>query len=148
MNNDRAYNLPTPTTTRPPKNTWTTKSACLRMVWPPLQIYLRSDGFYDDVTFKAGAFCQDISTASQGVAIVNKNTLETGNLITLNSITPSLARMLQSAIKKEVLVVQGEPGNYTVVYKDPAVLGNITFSSYASGVEPLFRRTCQLEFTS
>ena len=43
--------------------------------------------------------------------------------------------MLQSAIKKEVLVAQGEPGNYTVVYKDPTVLGNIIFSSYASGVE-------------
>ena len=25
---------------------------------------LRSDGFYDDVTFNAGAFCQDITSAS------------------------------------------------------------------------------------
>ena len=33
-------------------------------------------------------------------AIVNKNALELGHLITLNSNRPSLARMLQSAIKE------------------------------------------------
>ena len=50
-------------------------------------------------------------------------------------VTPSLARMVQSAIKKEVLVLQGEPSNYTLVYKDPTVLPPVTFKSYASGVE-------------
>ena len=66
---------------------------------------------------------------------LNRNTLETGHLITLNSITPSLARMLQSAIKKEVLVEQGEPSNYTLVYKDPTFSPPPSFKSYASGVE-------------
>ena len=71
-----------------------------------------------------------INSESNGEAIVNKNTLETGHLITLNRITPSLARILQSAIKKEVLILQGEPSNYTLVYKDPTVLPSVTFKSY------------------
>ena len=34
-----------------------------------------------------------------------------------------------------MLVLQGEPGNYTVVHKDPTVLKRVTFNSYSSSVE-------------
>ena len=94
MNNHRVYNLPTPTTNddaATKKYVDDKKCVFKDSSTTTADIDLRSDGFYDDVTFKAGAFCQDITTASQGSAIVNKNTLETGHLITLNSITPSLA---------------------------------------------------------
>ena len=124
LNNHKVYNLPTPTN----NNDAATKKYVddKKCVFKDgstttANIDLKSDGFYDDVTFNAGAFCQDITSTSEGGAIVNKSTgtLETGHLITLNSITPSSARMLQSAIKKEVLVLQGEPSNYTLIYKDP-----------------------------
>ena len=69
-------------------------------------------GFYGDVTFHAGAKCQDLnSSTSTGKEIVNKNTLETGQLITLQSITPSLARLFQSAVRKELLVLKGKPSS-------------------------------------
>ena len=110
--NHKVYNLSTPTNNNDAatKKYVDDKKCVFKDVSTTIaDIDLRADGFYDDVTFNAGAFCQDISSTSQGGAIVNKNTLETGHLITLNSITPSLARMLQSAIKKKVLVLQGEP---------------------------------------
>ena len=76
-------------------------------------------GFYDDVTFHARAKCQDLnSLTSTGKEIVNKNTLETGQLITLQSITPSLARLFQSAVKKELLVLKGKPSSF-ILYDFP-----------------------------
>ena len=54
-------------------------------------IDLRSDGFHNDVTFHAGATCQDINSSSSSNAIINKNSLETGHLITLQSLSPALA---------------------------------------------------------
>ena len=93
-------------------------------------------GFYDDVTFHAGAKCQDLnSSTSTGEEIINKNTLETGQLITLQSITPSLARMLQTAIRKELLVLQGKPTSHSVICKDPSVNGNPSFTTDASSVD-------------
>ena len=138
LDNYKVYNLPTPTNNNDAatkKYVGDKKCVFKNGSTTTADINLRSDGFYNDLTFNAGAFCQNITPAGQGGAIVNKNTLETGHLITLNSITPSLARMLQSAIKKEVLVLQGDPSNYTLVYKDPTVLPSVTFKSYSSGVE-------------
>ena len=93
-------------------------------------------GFYGHVTFHAGAKCQDLnSSTSTGKKIVNKNTLETGQLITLQSITPLLARLFQSAVKKELLVLKGKPTSHSIIYKDPSVNGNPSFTSDASSVD-------------
>ena len=54
-----------------------------------LDIDLRSDEFHDDITFNAKAYCQDLDSTATSKSIINKNTLETGHLITMNSITLS-----------------------------------------------------------
>ena len=64
---------------------------------------------YNNITFDGGAYCRDLnSSTSTGKEIVNKNTLETGHLITLQSLSPALSRLFQTAVKKELLVLKGE----------------------------------------
>ena len=77
----------------------------------------------------------DLNSSSTSKAIVNKNTLETGHLITLRSLSPALSRLFQSAVKKELLVLKGKPSSFNVIYKDLSVNGNPTFTSDASSVE-------------
>ena len=90
---------------------------------------------YNNITSDGGAYCQDITSSSTSKAIVNKNTLETGQLVTLKSLSPALSRMFQTAVKKELLVIKGKPISNTVVYKDPSVNGDPTFTSDSSSVE-------------
>ena len=55
---------------------------------------------YNNITFDGGAYCRDLnSLTSAGKEIVNKNTLETGHLITLQSLSPALSRLFQTAVK-------------------------------------------------
>ena len=51
---------------------------------------LNSAGFFDDVSFHSGAYCQDIDTASPLNAIVNKSSLENGGLIGAGGFIPTL----------------------------------------------------------
>ena len=92
---------------------------------------------YNNITFDGGAYCQDLGPSSVGKSIINKNTLQTGQLITMQSLSPALTRIFQTAVKKELLVLKGKPstGTYNVIYKDPSVNGNPTFTSDASSVE-------------
>ena len=131
LNNHKVYGLSTPT-----NNNDAAAKKCVddkKCVFKDgstttLDIDLRSDGFYDDVTFNAGAFCQDFTSTSHEGAIGNKNTFGNG---TLNNI-----KQHYTVIGTHVtMVLQGEPSNYTLVYKDPTVLPPVTFKSYASGVE-------------
>ena len=57
-------------------------------------IDLRTTGFYDDVTSHADANCRDIDIFSTSKAIVNKNSLETGRLVGIQSLTPTLQNIL------------------------------------------------------
>ena len=41
---------------------------------------------YNNITFDGGAYCQDLGPSSVGKSIVNKNTLQTGHLITQQSL--------------------------------------------------------------
>ena len=86
---------------------------------------------YNNITFDAGAYCQNINSSSPSKAIVNKNTLETEQLITMQSLSPALTRIFQTAVKKKLLVF---PSSHTVIYKDPSVNGNLTFTSDSSSV--------------
>ena len=91
---------------------------------------------YNNITFDGGAYCRDInSSTSTGKEIVNKNKLETGHLITLQSLSPTLSRLFQTAVKKELLVLKGKPGSLSVICKDPSVNRNPSFTSDASSVD-------------
>ena len=91
---------------------------------------------YNNITFDGGAYCRDLnSSTSTGKEIVNKNTLVTGHLITLQSLSPTLSRLFQTAVKKKLLVLKGKPGSFSVIYKDPSINGNPSFTSYASSVD-------------
>ena len=91
---------------------------------------------YNDITFDGGTYCRDInSLTSTGKEIINKNSLETGHLITLQSLSPALSRLFQTAVKKELLVLKGKPSSFNVIYKDPSVNGNTSFTSDAGSVD-------------
>ena len=64
---------------------------------------------YNNITFDGGAYYRDLGPSSVGKSIISKNTLETGHLITLQSLSPALSRLFQTAVKKEVLVLKGKP---------------------------------------
>ena len=74
-------------------------------------------GLYNNITFGGGAYCQDLRSSSVGKSLVNKNTIQTGQLITQQSLSPALSR--QSAVKMELLVMKGNPSSFTT--KDPSV---------------------------
>ena len=57
--------------------------------------------FYDDVTFKAKAKCKDLNILSWSDEIVNKNSLETGRLVGIQSLTTTLSNILTIPIRKE-----------------------------------------------
>ena len=44
---------------------------------------------YNNITFDGGAYCRDLNSSSTSKAIVNKNTLQTGRLITQQSLSPA-----------------------------------------------------------
>ena len=90
---------------------------------------------YNNITFDGGAYCQDLNSSSTSKAIVNKNTLETGQLITMQSLSPALTHIFQTAVKKELVVLKGKPSSYNAIYKDPSVNGNPTFTTDTSNVE-------------
>ena len=83
---------------------------------------------YNNITFDGGAYCQDLGPSSVGKSIVNKNTLQTGQLITQHSLSPALSNLFQKAVKKEVIVIKGKPTSFATICKDPDVNGNPTIS--------------------
>ena len=99
--------------------------------------------FHENVGF-TGAFGVDIDSLSSPAALVTKNTLETGHLITLQSLSPALSRFFQSAVKKELLVLKGKPSSFNVIYEDPSVNGGPSFTVDASSVDPTISFTNDL----
>ena len=55
--------------------------------------------FYDDVTFKANAKCKDLNVLSSSDAIVNRNTLETGRLVGIQSLTSTVTSLITNSAK-------------------------------------------------
>ena len=74
--------------------------------------------FYD-VTFKANAKCKNLNVLSSSDAIVNKNLLETGRLVGIQSLST-----VMSYSKHELLVVKGRPTNSTIITKHHSLNGN------------------------
>ena len=98
--------------------------------------------FYDDVTFKANAKCKDLNVLSTSDAIVNKNSLETGHLVGIQSLTPTLSNILTVPTKKELLIMKGKPTSNTIIYKHPSLNGNPTMTADSDSV------TLDISFTS
>ena len=64
--------------------------------------------FYDDVTFKAKARCKNLNILSSSDEIVNKNSLETGHFVGIQSLTPTLQGILSAPTRKELLIMKGK----------------------------------------
>ena len=90
---------------------------------------------YNNITFDGGAYFRDLGPSSVGKSIINKNTLETGQLITQRSLSPALSRLFQAAVKKEFLVLKGKPSSFSAIYKDPSVNSNPSLMSDASSLD-------------
>ena len=92
----------------------TTESIDLRRV-------LNSTGFFCDVTFHSGAFCQDIDCSSSLNTILNKGSLVNGGLIGKNSFTPTLVTFLNSASSQklntnsEMFLIKATPSYHTIL---------------------------------
>ena len=89
--------------------------------------------FYGDVTFKANAKCKNLNVLSLSDAIVNKNLLETGRLVGIQSLSSTVMSLITSSLKHELLVMKGRPTNSTIITKHHSFNGNpmLTADSYS-----------------
>ena len=90
--------------------------------------------FYDEVTFKNKAKCKDLTVISTQDEIVNKNSLETGKMVGIQSLDTTLKDLLTNSTKHELLVMKGKPGTSSIIYKHYSINGNPTLTADASAV--------------
>ena len=90
--------------------------------------------FYDEVTFKDKAKCKDLTVISTKDEIVNKNSLETGRMVGIQSLDSALRDLLTNSTKHELLVMKGKPGSSSIMYKHHTVNGNPTLTADSSSV--------------
>ena len=90
--------------------------------------------FYDDVIFNADVRCKNLIPISSTKAVVNKNTLETGGLVGIQSLTSSLRNVLSTPIRKELLIMKSKPTNYTIIHKDSSLNGNPSVATDSDSV--------------
>ena len=88
--------------------------------------------FYDEVTFKDKARCKDLTVISAQDEIVNKNSLETGKMVGIQSLDSTMRDLLTNSTKDELLVMKGKPGSSTVIYKHHSLDGEPSFYAYTS----------------
>ena len=92
---------------------------------------LSSIGIFEDVTFHSGAYSQDITSASPATAVVNKNSLQNGGLIGLDSLVPTIKGLLSTHQEQKfdadisLLVLTGTVANHTVEHRDSSLVNNI-----------------------
>ena len=91
--------------------------------------------FYNEVTFKDKAKCKDLTVISTKDEIVNKNSLETGRMVGIQSLDSALRDLLTNSTKHELLVMKGKPGSSSIIYKHHTVNGNPTLTADASSIE-------------
>ena len=139
MSNNKVTNLKTPTSDKDaatkkyvddnePKfkdDKTTTKDVDLRKSSGNLE-------FYDKVTFKDKAKCKDLTAISTQDEIVNKNSLETGRMVGIQSLDSALRDLLTNFTKHELLVMKGKPGSSSVIYKHHTLDGDPAFQAYTS----------------
>ena len=142
MGDNKVTNLETPTSDKDaatkkyvddnePKfkdDTTTTKDVDLRESSRNLE-------FYDEVTFKDKARCKDLTVISTQDEIVNKNSLETGRMVGIQSLDSALRDLLTNSTKHELLVMKEKPGSSSVIYKHHTLDGDPSFIAYTSAAE-------------
>ena len=77
--------------------------------------------FYDDVEFKAKSKCKDLTILSTSKEIVNKNTLETGGLVRIQSLNFVVQGLLTQLGKTELLIMKGNPASSSILKKHTSV---------------------------
>ena len=90
--------------------------------------------FYDDVTFKANAKCKDLNVLSTSDDIVNKNSLETGRLVGIESLSSTVRGLLTDSAKHELLVMKGKPTSNTIITRHHCLNGNPTLTADSDSV--------------
>ena len=85
--------------------------------------------FYDDVTFKAKSKCKDLNILSSSDEIVNKNTLETGSLVGIQSLNFVVQGLFTQMAKTELLIMKGNPTSKSILKKHTSVSENPTLTA-------------------
>ena len=98
-----------------------------------LRRVLSSIGVFEDVMFHSGAYSQDVTLASPSSAVVNKNSLQNGGLIGLDSLILPLKVFLKTLqlqtfdVDISLLVLKGTATTRTIEHKDPTLVNNVVF---------------------
>ena len=88
-------------------------------------------GIFEDVTFHSGAYSQDITSASPASAVINKNSLQNGGLIGLDSLVPTIKGLLSTLQEQKfetdisLLVLKGTVASHTIEHRDSSLVNNI-----------------------
>ena len=90
--------------------------------------------FYDDLTFKANAKCKDLNVLSSSDAIVDKNSLETGRLVGIQSLSSVVTSLITNSTKHELLITKGIPTSSTIITKHHSLNGNPTLTKDSDSV--------------
>ena len=81
--------------------------------------------------FHSGAYSQDITSASPSSAVVNKNSLQNGGLIGLNSLVATIKGLLSTLQEQKfdadisLLVLKGTVASHTVEHRDSSLVNNV-----------------------
>ena len=90
--------------------------------------------FSDNVTFKAKAKCKDLNVLSSLDETVSKNSLETGRLVGIQSLSSVVMDLITNSTKHELLVMKEDPTSSTIITKNNSVSGNPTLTSDSDSV--------------
>ena len=93
-------------------------------------------GFNHAVKFDSGAHSIAIDSSSAPTALVNRDSLENGGLLGINSFSP----LIKSLFPHRLIMAKGNVANFTVIHRDQSVddtvaSGGVSLTSYASGIE-------------
>ena len=90
-------------------------------------------GFNHALRFDSGAHSIAIDSSSAPTALVNRDSLENGGLLGIDSFSPTI----KGLFPHRLLMAKGNVGNFTVIHKDQTVFdtNGVSLTSYASGVE-------------
>ena len=92
---------------------------------------LSSIGIFEDVTFHSGVYSQDVTSASPPNSVLNKNSLQNGGLVGLDSLVPTLKGLLSTLQEQKLdadislLVLKGTVVSHTVEHRDSSLVNNV-----------------------
>ena len=90
--------------------------------------------FYDNVVFKAKSKCKDLNVLSASDEIVNKNTLETGGLVGIQSLNFVVQGLITQASKTILIEMKGNSTSKSVIKKHLSVSGSPSLTADTDSV--------------